>query len=327
MRSYGTLSSDTLPITETPQPSHSPQERLDARHMRSHKGYSALFICMCLLLVWLFGPTRNQDAPDNTPSSPSAPNPSGEDPEYLWLVEHDRDAHDQRLATLKSLYAVNIFLTNKSEGCASITETSVWNLDRASYADVFLDDVRSSTDKYNKMLRADMIFCERAGYDSTHPSQSIACQIFANSYFSDSGHQLHWSFAKILAISPKLNLAFRPSFDGLHRTKPCICQTGSTSTSIFAANAVKSARRLIVGCLNLDRSPMESITMFSQAHKISPIRKSKRAESMLPVLVPGFYVAAADIPDGYAIEMQNVSRIHSNVLEEDPTNESLLTST
>ena len=190
---------------------------------------------------------------------------------------------------------------------------------------MFFDDVWSSTDKYNKVLRADIVFCWRAGYDSTPSSQSEACQIFGNSYFTSTRHHLHWLDTKLLDVSPKLNLAFRPSFDGLHRIEPCVCQGSDRSKSSRAADATKSARRLIVGCRDLDRSFTGSATKITQTSDEILNHRHKKVDSILPALAPGLYVVAADISESNAMGMNNRSKTGGDVKERDLPRKPLFT--
>ena len=115
-KSYGTLPTSVPPAIKAPQWRLAPQTRAIAKYGWSHKGYSAVFLCLCMVIVWSFSLRTNHDSPRVTPSLPPARDRPEHDPEYLWLIEHDEDAHDERLATLKSLYAVDKFLTNKTEG-------------------------------------------------------------------------------------------------------------------------------------------------------------------------------------------------------------------
>lgn len=118
MRSYGTLPSDDLP-TAPPQLRQATHEPDKAGRVRGRKGYCFLLvlaICMCIMLVWLYPLFENQDSPAMGPPPMPLPDQFNRDPLYIWLVEHDGNAHDRQLATSKSLYAVDVFLIDTSNG-------------------------------------------------------------------------------------------------------------------------------------------------------------------------------------------------------------------
>lgn len=122
MRSYGTLPSEEDPQETAllPQP-EDVQKRVNARRGPHHKGYGALFAFIFLVLVGFFAsPWTTTDTPAAVPPSIPPPNHSGQELQYVWLVEHDTDAYDQSLATSRSLYAIDIFLTNTSNGMFSV---------------------------------------------------------------------------------------------------------------------------------------------------------------------------------------------------------------
>ncbi|KAL8839409.1 MAG: hypothetical protein Q9170_001748 [Blastenia crenularia] len=116
MRPYGTVSSDAAPTTEMPQWRQEHRQRADARYVRGHNGYGVVFLCMCFITILLFGLTTNRETRTVKPPSPRSPDQSKQEMDYVWLIEYDEDAHDQGLATLKSLYTVDMVLTNKTEG-------------------------------------------------------------------------------------------------------------------------------------------------------------------------------------------------------------------
>lgn len=134
-------------------------------------------------------------------------------------------------------------------GCASIGGTSTWKLDRTAYANLYLDDIVLDPRKYERVLEADMIYCTRAGFDSTPYSHAKACRIHGNSYFSRDGKGR--AYTKIFDVTKHLNLLFRPPFKGEHRLEPCMCQSNSIGKRVMPpVKALKSARRLVVECLD-----------------------------------------------------------------------------
>lgn len=167
---------------------------------------------------------------------------------------------------------------------------------------MFVDDIFSDSEKYNKVLKADVIFCDRAGNDSTPSSQSKECRIFGNSYFSLNGYQQRWPPVNTLDVSPKLNLAYRPPFDGRHRAIPCICQREEAYTPSFTAKASKNGRLLIVDCINW--IPIGPVGVSQRPGVASYIRKNNRADNELTAPIPGFYIVPADLSEPYATEMQ-----------------------
>lgn len=117
IRSYGTRPSEDLEAHALPpQQRVGPQGRAQARITRNRIGFCALAMFTCLVYFLWFRVSTGQDTPGAEPPSVSPPHLSGATSVYLWLVEHDGDAHDQSLATMKTLYAVDIYATNTTDG-------------------------------------------------------------------------------------------------------------------------------------------------------------------------------------------------------------------
>ncbi|KAL8656277.1 MAG: hypothetical protein Q9210_000368 [Variospora velana] len=116
MRSYGTVPSEDLEAHTLPsQQRITPREREQARKMRNVKGFGALMMTMCLILFLWCSLSEDRETPAVEPPSVSPPPLSGDTSLYLWLVEHDSDAHDPNFATLKTLFAVDMYATNTTD--------------------------------------------------------------------------------------------------------------------------------------------------------------------------------------------------------------------
>lgn len=270
---------------------------------------------------------------------------------YLWLVEYDHYVHDQELATLKSLYLVDKFdklLTNTSDGtfyavclhdpsnlsaesvriigCNSITESSTWNLDRASYANLPLGDDYLSLEKYFGMLEADLVVCERARFDSTPSSESGDCRIVGNDYLRRlkcQDRQL-WPPKTIFQVAEHFNLAFRPWFVGERRARPCMCPTDTIGTADVTVKVLKYAHQLAVECPY--QSSCETEGIFSAQHGSGPIRKQRRHDTLISALVPGFYMIPSHFSELYNIAAVNKSKLEDISQEKGPPSGPVVTS-
>ncbi|KAI4206882.1 MAG: hypothetical protein LQ348_000775 [Seirophora lacunosa] len=290
IRSYGTRPSEDLEAHALPpQRRVGPQGRAQARITRNRIGFCALVMFTCLVYFLWFRVSTGQDTPGAEPPSVSPPHLSGASSVYLWLVEHDGDAHDQSLATMKTLYAADIYATNTTDGCESIGERSTWNLDRAGYAEFYLDDIVADPVKYRRVLEADMVYCPRAGFDSSAYARSVPCRVYGNSYSSRDASWQHSPETRLLDVTNDLSLAHRPSFKGVHRVRPCICKAGGNPDGTVSSKALKSARRLVVECLG--HLSARATDGFHAAHA-----EAVRTAPLGAVLVPGFYMLPSRAP-------------------------------
>ncbi|KAI4091556.1 MAG: hypothetical protein LQ344_004036 [Seirophora lacunosa] len=290
IRSYGTRPSEDLEAHALPpQRRVGPQGRAQARITRNRIGFCALVMFTCLVYFLWFRVSTGQDTPGAESPSVSPPHLSGASSVYLWLVEHDGDAHDQSLATMKTLYAADIYATNTTDGCESIGERSTWNLDRAGYAEFYLDDIVADPVKYRRVLEADMVYCPRAGFDSSAYARSVPCRVYGNSYSSRDASWQHSPETRLLDVTNDLSLAHRPSFKGVHRVRPCICKAGGNPDGTVSSKALKSARRLVVECLG--HLSARATDGFHAAHA-----EAVRTAPLGAVLVPGFYMLPSRAP-------------------------------
>lgn len=118
-RSYGTLASEHQPLMQTRQTRHEKRLRISTGFLLRYKYYGGLGVCLLLIcfIAWSGNYRASAGPPTRTPTEPSRNiHHNRQLPVYLWLVEHDPDAHDQALATLKSLYTADRFLSNTSDG-------------------------------------------------------------------------------------------------------------------------------------------------------------------------------------------------------------------
>ncbi|KAL8736297.1 MAG: hypothetical protein Q9166_000452 [cf. Caloplaca sp. 2 TL-2023] len=279
-RSYSTMDSDNSLTSET---SGSRQEA----KQQANAWNTGRYTCFCMIifvfsiLVWKFSPTSSSEYSVALPSpSPAHHQFAGQDPQYLWLVEHDTSANDGKLATLKSLY-----------GCASLNGAWTWNLVRADYADLALEDIFRIPGLYQGVVEADMIYCERKISDSVPPSQTRECRVVGNSHFSQNTNLLHWPTLKTFDVTANFSLAFRPSFEGKHRVKPCICQDMSPGAADVTIKIQKPARRLSIQC-------SKSIVLGSDGPSpwkddLAQESEWRTVDAMSDNIVPGLYV----VPD------------------------------
>ncbi|KAL8661142.1 MAG: hypothetical protein Q9202_005857 [Teloschistes flavicans] len=325
-KSYETLASEHQPLIQTRQTRQEIRLRNSTGYHVRYKIYGGFVLVMCLLLMWFVAWTgkyhTSAHPPIHPPTGPSHHvQYNGQLPVYLWLVEHDPDVHDQELTTLKSLYTADRFLTNTSDGtlltrnsyqsssgwtddamgslsgCNSMTDTSVWNLNRASYADVLLDD--ESNSEYQGIQEADMIICERAGFDSTHASQIKHCRLLGNDYFSrEDPDRRPWLPIRVFRVSPNFNLAFRPGHWGHRRVYSCLCSSSSSMANTIA-KASKSAHRLIVNCLDQSASVEEQGISQQSYHLRSSHGEGKLNAESSYTLPPGLYVVPNVLSESY----------------------------
>ncbi|KAL8638225.1 MAG: hypothetical protein Q9228_004606 [Teloschistes exilis] len=329
-RSYGTLASEHQSLMQT---RHTPQEkrlRISMGFLLRYKVYGGLGVCLLLICfaAWTGDYHVSAGAPTRTPTGPSRDvHRNGQLPVYLWFVEHDPDSHDQGLATLKSLYTADRFLANATDctllmgssyqpssgwsadamsslsGCNSITDTSIWNLDRASYADVLLDNdsnSESERERYQGIREVDMIVCERAGFDITRASQIKHCRVVGSDYFSQQDPDRRpWLPARVFRVSPNFNLAFRPGHWSHHRVCSCLCSS-KLPTVKTTAKASKSAHRLTVSCLDQSASMEDQVTSQGSYNDLRSFhREGKRSTGSSYAPPPGLYVLPNVLSESY----------------------------
>ncbi|KAL9579319.1 MAG: hypothetical protein Q9212_005180 [Teloschistes hypoglaucus] len=305
-RSYGTLASEHQPLMQTRQIRQEKRLRISTGFPLRYKFYGGLGVSLLLIcfIAWTGNYRASAGSPTRTPTGPSRDiRHNGQLPVYLWLVEHDPDTHDQALATLKSLYTADKSLTNTSDGCNSITDTSIWNLDRASYTDVLLDNASNSgreKARYQGIREADMIVCERAGFDSTLASQMKHCRVVGNDYFSQQDPDRRpWLPAGVFRVSPNFNLAFRPGPWSHHRVYSCLCSSNLSAVTT-TAKASKSAHRLTVSCVDQSASVEDQVTSQRSYNNLrSSHREGKRHTGSSDALPPGLYVSPNELSESY----------------------------
>ncbi|KAL8819793.1 MAG: hypothetical protein Q9223_001862 [Gallowayella weberi] len=172
--------------------------------------------------------------------------------------------------------------------CTFVIHTWIWNLDRASYAELALEDFFQIEGHYQAVLEADMVFCERAGSGSAPASHFLECRVIGNSYFSREANRLQWPSLRTFDVATNFSLAFRPPFEGIHRVKPCMCQGVDTGTVDYIATAQKSAHRLTVECSKSVADEQRGPVSWED-EDVSKLTLSMGA-AMTDVVAPGFYV-------------------------------------
>lgn len=117
MRSYGTVPSEDLEADTSPSQQHiRSRKREQARKRSNVKGFGALVMTMCPMLFLWCSLSKDRDTSAVEPPSLSPPHLSGDTSLYLWLVEHDSHAHGQNFATLRTLFAIDMYATNTTDG-------------------------------------------------------------------------------------------------------------------------------------------------------------------------------------------------------------------
>ncbi|KAL9016352.1 MAG: hypothetical protein Q9185_006298 [Variospora sp. 1 TL-2023] len=120
MRSYGTVPSGDLEADTLPSQQHiGSRKREQARKRSNVKGFGALVMTMCPMLFLWCSLSKDRDTSAVEPPSLSPSHLSGDTPLYLWLVEHHSDAHDQNSATLRTLFAIDMYATNTTDAHAN----------------------------------------------------------------------------------------------------------------------------------------------------------------------------------------------------------------
>lgn len=170
-------------------------------------------------------------------------------------------------------------------------DTRTWILDRASYADMYLDDIFQDPGFYSAVLEADLIFCEQAGFAGVPTSRSAQCRLVGNSYFSRSASRSWWPLLKAFDVAVDFNLAIRPQFQGKQRVIPCTCQATNTGTADITVTVHKSSFSLSLECSNLSALIPEGSVLRENEH--APLSAGRGGYAMIGATAPGFYV----IPD------------------------------
>lgn len=119
MRNYGTMESNNSSTSEPPGSCREPEDQAVAGDLSFGFVmcyYMVMMIPLITLAIWCLYNTGNETAVLLSPSPPHHQSHTWQDPDYLWLVEHDRHAYNKTFATLKSLYMVDQRLTNASGG-------------------------------------------------------------------------------------------------------------------------------------------------------------------------------------------------------------------
>ena len=123
MRNYGTMDSEDSLETEPSESHWEAEKRAIDRYWCI--GYFMIALLFGLGYIWLLNALNHDDDVDIVSlllppnSTHFEPEP---DPQYLWVIEHDRSAHDTRLATQKSLYKGDSLTTKISDGEYSIAK-------------------------------------------------------------------------------------------------------------------------------------------------------------------------------------------------------------
>ncbi|KAL8650525.1 MAG: hypothetical protein Q9226_005109 [Calogaya cf. arnoldii] len=177
-------------------------------------------------------------------------------------------------------------------------DTSTWILDRASYADLYLDDIFQDPDFYNAVLEADLILCEHAEFGGVPTSQSAQCRLVGNSYFSRSASRSWRPSLQAFDVAVDFSLAIRPPFQGNHRVKPCTCQATDTGTADINVTVNMSSLSLSVECPKL--LVFNSKDSFIRENRNAHI-SAESGDAMIGAIAPGFYI----IPHRHLPEYQN----------------------
>ncbi|KAL8854617.1 MAG: hypothetical protein Q9221_000652 [Calogaya cf. arnoldii] len=295
---YGTMDSDSSSEAQAPG-SYQEAGKPTSKRYRCIL-YTMIVLIISLALIWILSSLEDQREVTRASLLASMPHHRRpkQDPQYLWMIEHDSNAQDTSLATRRSLYAQDEVTTMTSNACASTMDTSTWILDRASYADLYLGDIFQDPGLYNAVLEADLILCEHAEFGGVPTSQSAQCRLVGNSYFSRSASRSWWPSLKAFDVAVDFSLAIRPPFQGNHRVKPCTCQATDTDTADINVTVNMSSLSLSVECSKL--LAFNSKASFPRENRNAHIF-AERGDAMIGAGAPGFYV----IPDRRLLEYEN----------------------
>ena len=183
-------------------------------------------------------------------------------------------------------------------GSASTIHNRTWNLDRASYDDLYLDDILQDRAFYNAILEADLVFCEYL-VSTGAPVLSAQCRLVGNSYFSHSTSRSWWPMLSVFNVAADFNLADRPQFHGRHRIQPYPCGATKSDTTDISVTIHKSSSSLSVECSTLFALDSEGSVLHRDDN--APISACREGDAVVGVVAPGFYI----IPDRHVPEYPN----------------------
>ena len=115
-RTYGTMESDNSAGTEESGSQHEAGKRAGDRSIGRDIRDIIIVFCIFVPFIWILCSLKRQGPVAPLPPPVSQHLSSGQVPRYLWVIEHDRNAHSKSLATLKSLYTMDGLLTKASDG-------------------------------------------------------------------------------------------------------------------------------------------------------------------------------------------------------------------
>ncbi|KAL8771125.1 MAG: hypothetical protein Q9209_003296 [Squamulea sp. 1 TL-2023] len=290
LKSYGTMDSGN--------PLRTISSRSFWQAKKAYICYLLIFLCACFTLRWILSSSKDQNTSTVAPLPPSISHQHrlGQDLQYLWMIEHNRNEQNASQATLKSLYGP---MTKTSDGCATNIDAWTWSLERESYADLYLDDIFQDLEAYNAVLEADLVFCELDKLAGLPASQPSNCRVVGNSYFPHKANRVWWPSLKVFNVAANFNLAFRPQFQGTHRVKPCICQATHSGTADVTATVHKSAGSLTVTCSKLLTLRLES--SVEEEDKNLPKSPWTGGDAIVDAAAPGFYM----VPNRHILEHRN----------------------
>ncbi|KAL8650524.1 MAG: hypothetical protein Q9226_005108 [Calogaya cf. arnoldii] len=113
---YGTMDSDSSSEAEAPGSYHEAGKPTSKRYRCIL--YTMIVLIISLALIWILSSLENQSEVTRASLLASMPHHRRpkQVPRYLWMIEHDSNAHNTSLATRRSLYAQDEVTTKSSDG-------------------------------------------------------------------------------------------------------------------------------------------------------------------------------------------------------------------